>query len=230
MSGDAGRGSRLAVRRAAWRLGWVGLLAAAVLAPFAIRAAWEGRAELAAAELAAAEERRDDEIVHLGRAARWRLPLASHDEVALERLMVRGHEHEQRGVEGRLDALAAYREARRAILATRGFGLPEADRFHAANERIAALMAEQERDLGMDLSGKEDQEAYHLALLEQVPGPDPTRSGLAALAFLSWVIASAGFILRALDAQGRLRPRPALRWGGASLLLLVAWVALMVGA
>jgi hypothetical protein len=47
------------------------------------------------------------------------------------------------------------------------------------------------------------------------------------LAFAGWLVASAGFVLRALDAQGRLRSRPAVRWGGASLLLLIAWAVLL---
>lgn len=209
------------------RVGLLALIAAGVLAPLSIRATWEGRAELEAAEAAAAETRHDDEIIHLGRAARWRVPIASHDERALERLMTVGAEHEQRGAEGRLDALAAYREARRAILATRTLGIPEPDVFHAANQRIAALMAAQERELGLDLSGEGRQEDYHLALLEQVPGPDPLRGAGVALAFVGWLVASAGFVLRALDAQGRLRRRAAVRWGGASLLLLIVWAVLL---
>lgn len=88
-------------------------------------------------------------------------------------------------------------------------------------------MAAQERELDMDLSGADRREEYHLALLEQVPGPDPLRGAAAALAFAAWLVTSAGFVLRALDAQGRLRPRAALRWGGASLVLLVAWSVLL---
>jgi hypothetical protein len=210
-------------RRAVWLT--VGLLA--VLAPLCGRVAWEGRAEQQEAARAAAEGRGDDEIVHLGRAARWRLPLFSHDQDAIARLMQLGAEHEARGPEGRDMALAAYREARGAIVATRALGLPDEDAFDAANARIAVLMAEQERELGMDLSGEGRQEAYHRALLDVVPGPDPLWAALVALSFLAWVAATAGLTLRALDAQGRLRPRPALRWGAASLLLLVAWMVLL---
>lgn len=209
------------------RAGLLTVIVAGVFAPLCVRAIWEGRAELEAASAAAEAARHDDEIIHLGRAARWRVPLASHDDQALDRLMALGAAHEQRGAEGRADALAAYREARRAILATRTLGIPHADVFHAANQRIAALMAAQERELGMDLSGEGRQEDHHLALLEQVPGPDPVRGAGVALAFVGWLVASAGFVLRALDAQGRLRRRPAVRWGGASLLLLIVWAVLL---
>jgi hypothetical protein len=198
-----------------------------VLTPLAVRVAWEGHAELEAAEQARAEELLAQEIEHLGRAARWRLPVASHDEIALERLLVIGEEQEALGDAGIQTALMAYREVRRALLATRSWGIPHEDLFARANQRIAALMAIQERAFGTDLSGRGEQEAYHLELLERVPGPDPLRANLAALAFIAWIVASGGFVLRALDAHGRLRPRPALRWGAASLLLLIAWMVLL---
>lgn len=227
MSGT-GQAGKLDLRKGLARIGWLVLVALVVLVPLSIRVAWEGSAELEKAEAAAATSRVDDEVVHLGRAARWRLPLAGHDEVALARLMELGLAHEDAGE--RDQALVAYREARRAVLATRSFGLPDEETFHRANERIAALMAAQERDLGMDLSGEADQEHYHLALLEEVPGPNRTRSGFAALCFLAWLIATAGFVMRGLDAQGRLRTKTAVRWGGASIVLLIAWMVLMRNA
>jgi len=209
------------------RIGWALLLLFGVSIPLAARVAWEGKAEIDAADQARAEQMLAQEIEHLGRAARWRLPIASHDEIALERLLEIGAEQEALGDDGVQLALAAYREVRRALLATRSWGIPHRDLFHEANRHIAALMAVQERAFGTDLSGRGEQEAYHLELLERVPGPDPVRANLAALAFLGWIVASGGFVLRALDAHGRLRPRPALRWGGASLLLLVAWMLLL---
>lgn len=219
--GRKGLDARASLRRLGWLLG----AGALIVLPLAARVAWEGSAELERAAAAGEAAQRDEQIIHLGRAARWRLPIASHDEQALEQLMALGRDYEEQG--SRDDALAAYREARRAILATRAWWLSDRDQFEAANARIAFLMAEQERELGTDLSGSGEQEAYHLALLEQVPGPDPTRSGLTALAFLAWVAATVGFVMRALDAQGRLRAPAAVRWGGASLLLLVLWMVLL---
>jgi len=64
-------------------------------------------------------------------------------------------------------------------------------------------------------------------LLDRDPGPVPWRANLAALSFVGWVVASGGFVLRGLDGDGRLRPRPALRWGGVSVLLLLAWAILL---
>jgi hypothetical protein len=209
------------------RIVWAFLLLFGVLIPLSVRVVWEGRAELEAADRARGEELLTQEIEHLGRAARWRLPIASHDEIALHRLLAIGEDQEALGDDGIQTALMAYREVRRALLATRSWGIPHEDLFAQANQRIAVLMAIQERDFGTDLSGRGEQEAYHLELLERVPGPEPVRANLAALAFVGWLVASGGFVLRALDAHGRLRPRPALRWGGASLLLLVAWMVLL---
>ena len=202
-------------------------LVVGIMAPLAGRVAFEGSAELEAAAGARAEEDIDAEIEHLGRAARWRLPLASHDERALDRLLEIGAEYEAKGVEGTQRALAAYREVRRALLATRAWGVPHEDRFELANAHIATLMAAQEQRFGTDLSGGKDAEAYHLELLDRVPGPNPWLANAAALSFMMWVVAVGGFLLRAIDAHGHLRPRPALRWGGLSLIALVAWMILL---
>lgn len=218
-------------RRAWWRRPAIVLGAAvAVLVPIAARVVVEGRAELAAADEARAQGDLDGELEHLGRALRWRMPGSGHDEEALERLWTLAQAHEARGTEGRVAALAGYRELREGLLATRAWGIPHRDRWEAANARIAALMAATEREIGTDLSGTGDPEAHHLALLSKEPGPDPIRGDLAALAFAGWVACTAGLLLRGLGPRGRLRPRPALRWGLGAVLCLVAWAVLLATA
>ena len=224
MSDEAARPrGRVALRR-------IGLLVAAggaLAIPVAVRVSWEGRAELDLADAAAEEEDADAEIEHLGRAARWRMPLLSHDEEAIDRLLQLGTDAESRGDEGRQTALAAYREARGALLATRTWGVPQRDVFDDVNVRIATLMAEQEADFGTDVGGTGDPYTYHLALLEEVPGPDPWRANFAALAFVGWIVATVGFVLRGIDARGHLRPKSAVRWGVAAVVLLAAWALLL---
>jgi hypothetical protein len=207
----------------------VGVLVS-VLLPIALRVVYEGRAELAAADHASAQEDLAGEIEHLGRALRWRMPGADHDEQALERLWAIGQAQQAHGADGRDAALAAYRELRQGLLATRVWSIPHRERWEAANDRIAVLMAEQEREQGTDLSGTGDPEAFHRALLAEEPGPAPVRGNLAALAFVGWVACVVGLLVRGLGARGRLRPRPALRWGVAAVLFLVAWMVLLATA
>ncbi len=208
------------------------IVTVAILLPLWIRVAVDGQRELAYADAAAARHDIDAEIEHLGRALRWRAPALGHDEEALGRLWVIGERHRQQGAVGRAVALAAYREVRRGLLATRSVGIPHRERFDGANERIAALMAEQEAaraesESEFDVQTAEDR---HRQLLSSVPGPEPVRGHLAALAFAGWLLALGGFVLRGIGPRGRLRPRPALRWGGGALLLLVTWAVLLATA
>lgn len=156
-------------RRWLWGAAWVVCTGVAVVAPMLVRVAWEGRAELALADEAAAAGRVDLEIVHLGRAARWRAPLGGSDELAIGRLLAIGAAHEG-DLERSSTALAAYRELRAALWATRGIAVADPAALGLANRRIAGLMAAQEREFGTDLSGAGRQEAHHLALLEAGPG------------------------------------------------------------
>jgi hypothetical protein len=220
--------SRTPIRWRRWgkRALWMLAIVACTAGPLAYRVSFEARAELEAADHAQQSGDVEREIVHLGRALRWRLPLSGHDEVAIDRLLEIGGAHAQT-TEGASAALSAYREVRRGLLATRAWGVPHEDVFHLVNGRIAELMAAQERRFGTNASGDEDPYAYHLRLLEQVPGPDPLLGNLAAFSFIAWLGACAGFVFRCLDARGRLRPKRAVRWGGAVLVLLVAWVVLL---
>ncbi|HET6582677.1 MAG TPA: hypothetical protein VFG69_04505 [Nannocystaceae bacterium] len=199
-------------------LGW--LLAFA--APLVVRAMIDARAELQLADEASAAGDGDAEIEHLGRALRWRVPFATHDEVALDRLFAIGEAAEKAGDE--LSALAAYREARGALLATRVLDVPHADARTELEARIAGVMAAQELRYGTDTSHGGDLEAHHLALLQATPGPSPVRATIAATTFVAWVVASLAVLLRGIDGTGRVRKRPAVLWGLASIACLVGWM------
>lgn len=207
------------------RLMLAGVVLVGLVLPLMIRVAWDGHAELNAASRARDAGDQALEIEHLGRALRWRAPLLSHDEVALDRLWALAEAERLRGAEGRALALSAYREVRRSLLATRSWGIPRRDRWERANTAIAELMVEQERALGIEGAG--DPEVFHLDRLSREPGPEPTRGNLAALAFLGWLGGVVGFLLRGIDERGRLRPRAALRWGLAAIVLLLAWMVLL---
>lgn len=203
------------------------LIVAAVVVPLSVRVVWEGRAELELAREAHEAGHAGARIEHLGRAARWRMPLFGHDEEALQQLVELAREARDEGSGRSHTALVAYREARRAMLATRAWGVSEDQTFEQVNREIARLVAEQEERFGTDLSGRGEPEAYHQALLSSVPGPNPIRANLAALAFLAWVGSALGFVLRGLDSRGKIRGGPAVRWGLVSVATLVAWILLV---
>ncbi len=193
-------------------------LALGVCSPLLLRAAWEGRAELTSADVAREAGRVDLEIVHLGRAARWRVPWAGHDETALARLLALGEAGAREDATSQT-ALMAHREARSALLATRGWGLADDEAMHAANRAIATAMAAQEQAFGSDLSGRGEAEVHHLALLGRAETGAAPWAPLAGLAVLAAVIG-----LRAgLPARGGVR-RPALL-GGLTLALTLAAIA-----
>ena len=216
--------SRGWIRPVVVRSAWVVGVVAAMAIPLAARIGWEGRAELRAAENARAEGKTDLEIEHLGRAARWRLPGAGHDEQALDRLMAIGAAQETQGGSVDVTALRAYREVRGALVSTRAWGIPHRELFHRVNGKIATMMAAQERDFGTDVSGRGDPMAYHLELLEEVGHENRALGHAAAVAFLGWVLATLLFVSKGIDRRARVRVRPALLWGGLSLALLVAWM------
>ncbi len=192
-----------------------------IIVPMALRAAVEGRAAL---DEALGTDDIDLRIERLGHAARWRMPLVTHDERALDALVEIGER------EGGEASLAAYREARRALLGTRAWGLSDPARFEMLCERIAAAMAAREEADASDVGGQGDPYAYHLQLLQKAPGPDPLRAGGAAWAFVGWIIALVGFVGRGLDDKGKLQPKPATRWGLAALVLLTVWTVLLATA
>ncbi len=196
-------------------------LVVVVLAPLWARALTEGRHELALADAAAEAGDREAEIRQLGRAARWRLPLASHDDEARERLASLGRAGER---EDRLpEALTAWRELRSALLGSRALrGVADHEQLDEANQQIARLMVLEAERAGQTIDAER-----LTAELAEPPATDSTRTRLAALAFVGWVASALGFVIAGIDPQGRLRPRRALRWAMTSLLLLIIWLLII---
>ncbi|NVB42856.1 hypothetical protein G6O69_33860 [Pseudenhygromyxa sp. WMMC2535] len=195
----------------------VSLGLALVLLPVAARALVEGRVELARADAARDVGDLDAELRHLGRAARWAAPIFDHDERARARLRERAEQAEDAGDDA--EALAAWRELRRALLSVRGPLGPDAESLALANEGILAALGER--------AGPRFDRARAEAELAALPGPEPVRSHLAVACMLGWIVATLGFFFRGLDGQGRLIPGPASRWGVGAVGLLIAWIALM---
>ena len=192
-------------------------LIAILLAIVSVRVVWSSRTEWRAAVAATG----DDEILHLGRAARLYAPGNPYSRRAVDRLAAIG-----RGDPAR--ALAAWRELRSALLATRSFYTPHRALLAEANARLAELMADAEIAAGTQ---KDARAGARLA--RRAPGPGRSAvggvdaGGAAGAGGLDWLRAGPAACARVGD-DDRLRPRAALAWAlgvGAGLALFFLGLA-----
>ncbi|HEY2748379.1 MAG TPA: hypothetical protein VGL86_27335 [Polyangia bacterium] len=187
----------------------VGLFAI-LLAIVAVRVVWSSRGEWRAA----VAESGDQEIVHLGRAARLYAPGNPYSRRAVDKLAAIGRQDPAR-------ALAAWRELRSALLATRSFYTPHRALLDEANARIADLMADAEVKAGKQ-QVRDEARAWHAARLAQDEAPSVFWTLVALLGLGAWIGCALGLCLRGVGDDDRLRPRAALAWAlgiGAGLAL-----------
>ena len=182
-----------------------------ILGSFALRVVTSSASELRAGDAYRARGEVEAALIHYRRAARWYAPGSPYHVEALGKLGTIGAEAEQRND---VDlALAAYRAIRAAIMSTRSFYVPEAERLRAADERIASLMAAlppPPMDAG---KSREQLRAEHLALLQADPGPSTGWSLVLLAGFALWVGSAFAFALRAVDEHDRFVRREVVRWG-----------------
>ena len=179
----------------------------------AVRVVWSSRGEWRAATTSAG----DDELVHLGRCARLYAPGNPYSRRAVDKLAAIGRDDPPR-------ALAAWRELRSAILATRSFYTPHRALLDEANARIADLMADAELAAGTQ-HVREKARAWHAARLAQDESPKVAWTVVALLGLAAWIGSAIGLLLRGIGDDDRLRPRVALGWalgvgGGLALFFL----------
>ncbi|HEX6836332.1 MAG TPA: hypothetical protein VF334_07140 [Polyangia bacterium] len=184
------------MKRAIQALALVAILAAIVAA----RVVWSSRGEWRAATAATG----DDELAHLGRAARLYAPGNPYSRRAVEKLAAIGREDPAR-------ALAAWRELRSALLATRSFYTPHRALLDEANARIADLMADAELAAGTQ-HARDRARAWHAARLAQDEAPSVAWTLVALFGLAAWIACALGLLLRGVGDDDRLRPRVALVW------------------
>lgn len=198
-----GRWIRIAVK--------IGAIAAVVVLVLLVRVVTSSQAELTQAGRMRAAGEVEAAVVHYRRAARWYAPGNPYSADALAGLGEIGREAEQAG-DTEL-ALSAWRAVRAAILSTRSFYTPHADRLEAANARIAALMASLPPppiDAG---KSTEELRREHLDLLTRSTRPHVGWTLVLLLGFVAWVGGTFAFVTRAVDDEDRLVAGKARRWG-----------------
>lgn len=212
------------------------IVAAVVLGALITRAIWEGRSALHDGDAAAARGEPRAAIEAWRRAARWYVPLAPHVGAAYGRLERMAGDAEVHG--DRVTALEAWRAVRSSALATRWVVTPHADAKARADQRIAALMAE-EPVWGQPVPAGEDpsrlaapdagatpaaRQAFYAAQLARDGAPSLGWVVVALIGFAAWLGGCVRFALRALDPDDRLVRRVAAEAGALVLVGLLVWV------
>jgi hypothetical protein len=103
-------------------------------------------------------------------------------------------------------------------MSTRSVYVPEAERLHAADLRIADLMASQPAPR-MDMGKSRGQlRAEHLALLQAPVRPRMGWTVVLLIGFLGWVTGAFALSVRAVDSEDRFVPHELRRWGSLVVL------------
>jgi hypothetical protein len=182
-----------------------------VLGSFALRVVTSAASELRAGDRYRDRGELEAALIHYRRAGRWYAPGSPYHVEALGRLGKIGADAERKAD---VDlALAAYRAIRAAIMSTRSFYVPEAERLRAADERIAVLMAGLPPPAMDAAKSREQLRKEHLALLQADPGPSALWSLVLLLGFALWVGSAFAFTVRAVDEHDRFVRPEVLRWG-----------------
>jgi len=157
---------------------------------------------------AAAEERGDpvEAVRHYLDAGRAYVPGNPVVHRALDRLDAMGVAAVTRG--DYATARAAFEAERAALLGTRSFYTPYANRLPVINRRLARLMAATEDPIGS--STFEERTAWHEQRLTERPRPKTSLVMLALLGLALWCTSAVVFFLKGLDRNFVLVRTPAV--------------------
>lgn len=205
------------------------LVALAVLALILLRVTLGGRAEYLAGLDARAAQDEAEAVRRFEAAAHWYLPGAPWVEASLGALASIAEARAERG--DRDGALRAWMALRSAVLGTRGLYVPNRPWLEEADAAIATLwLTDPEAAWPPREGGEAARRAEAERVLSAYPMPDPGWSLAAVLGFLGWIGAAVGFVMGGFDAEGALRRRPALAWGGAVIACFALWLIGMARA
>ena len=202
-----------------WR--WAVLCVVVGLGVVVTRVFWDGRAALQAGDQALARGDVEGAVVAWRRAARWYAPGAPHVATAYVRMEALAQEADAHG--DRPGALLAWRAIRSSALATRSFYQPFTDRLAAANQRIAALMASEEKASDPRMN-EDERRKLQLALLDRDDSPNLGFTVIALAGFAAWVGGGFWFARRGVTADDQLDRRTAIRSGLLIAAGLLVWM------
>jgi hypothetical protein len=188
------------------------------------RVAIDARRALRAGEAAERRGERAEAIRRYLDAARLYLPGSGSVRQALdhlERLAATAETADDPGA-----ARPALEAIRAALLGTRSFYTPYADRLPAVERRLAAAYARLEDPRVDPGASLESRTAWHAARLERHPGPVFGYVLMALVGFALWLGGAVGFVRRGLDAGLRLRRGPAL---AAGIIFVVGFALFVTG-
>jgi len=169
------------------------IVGVAFVAFVSLRVLWEGWHEYSAGISALTQGKEDEGIEHLIWAARWYFPVAGAHEKARRELwrLANRLESQKRFKE----ALRLYRELRAAILVTRSFYTPDSELLAETEERIAHLMAPNDRI----------KQKLYLSQLRHHLEPKRGYAILAVLTFLVWIGVTARGLYLSVTREGKVQ-------------------------
>jgi hypothetical protein len=183
------------------------LLVGLAVAVVGIRLVADARAAFREGAAAADRGATEEAIRGYADAIRLYVPGSPYARAGLERLEALAAAAEGRGeLETARHALEA---ARGALLGTRSFYTPFADRLPALTARLARLLAALEGPRVAPGATAEARIAWHAERLARPPGPAPAAALAALVGFAIWLGAAVAFFTRGLDRGLRLRRGPA---------------------
>lgn len=183
----------------------LGLTALAVLVG---RVLWDSRAAYLGAAAAEARGDRVEAVRGYLDAARLYAPGSPYVRHALDALQDLAAGAEKTG--DRAAARQALEAIRAALLATRSFYTPYAERLPDVEARLARIYGETESEKVAPGASLEARRAWHASRLGHHPGPATLPVLLAFLGLALWLGALVGFLTRGLDGTLRLRRAPAV--------------------
>lgn len=207
--------------RRAGRVGIVPVLAILVLGAIVVRLTVDARSALRRGDDALAQAQPERAVLHFLEAARLYVPLSPLHVRALDRL------HEVAAGARAAGNASLERQAleaeRAALLGTRSFYTPEAQRLEPLNGRLAELYASAEA-ARRPAETHERRVAWHLQRLQAAPGPSLAASVVALVGLAMWVVALGFFVVRGVDRSLRLQRRAAVTCAVAFALGLVMFL------